>query len=163
MMTAQLRSGSRVFHPSHGVVSVLGRESRDFGDRVQNFYVLGLTLGGKLLVPVDNLAQSGVRDLVSSDKARELLDAVVGAGVAADPALSTGARAAAYSDGLASGSADTYTEILRELMHRAREKKLSPQDQKVLRAARRNFIAEISAVLERPDAEIEAALDEREE
>ena len=158
MMTAQLRSGSRVFHPSHGVVSVLGQENRDLGDRVQSFYVLGLSLGGKLLLPVDNLAQSGVRDLVSSDKARQLLDAV-GEGFTAEPALSTSARAAAYSDGLASGSADSYTEILRELMHRAREKKLSPQDQRVLRAARRNFIAEIAAALDKPDAEIEATLD----
>ena len=62
-----------MFYPLHGVAEVVAVESRDFGDQHQDFYVLELDRGGKLLLPTSNLAQAAVRGLVSPTKARELL------------------------------------------------------------------------------------------
>jgi CarD family transcriptional regulator len=156
----KLRIGSRVFHPTHGVVEVMGLETRELGEHVQDFYVLGLPRGGTLLLPAGNLAQAGVRDLVSATKARELMEKVKVAG--ATPTKSSWReRAATYKDGLRSGSADRYTEILSELLTLARSAKLSASDQQMFDVAHGHFVGEIGAVLDRPPHEIEAGLDER--
>jgi RNA polymerase-interacting CarD/CdnL/TRCF family regulator len=152
-----LEIGARVFHPAHGVVSVLGKENRQFGSSVESFYVLGLPLGGRLLVPASTLPNTGVRDLVTSTRARELL-AEVGTAEEAGALLSQKERAAVYSEALRSGDPERNTKILRELLSRAREAKLSMQDQQILDRSRSRFVAEIAAVLDRPGAEIEAAL-----
>lgn len=155
-----LQIGSRVFHPTHGVVEVMGLETRKLGEHVQEFYVLGLTRGGTLLLPAGNIAQAGVRELVSATKARELMQKVKTVKVAPSKA-SWRERAATYKDGLRSGSADRYTEILSELLSLARSAKLSASDQQMFDVAHGHFVGEIGAVLDRPPHEIEAGLDER--
>lgn len=154
-----LRTGSRVFHPSHGVVTVLGLERRELGTSAQDFYVLGLTRGGRLLLPVSNVAQAGVRELVSPTKARQLMERVRTTPETRTK-ISWRERAATYKDGLRSGSADRYTEILSELLFRARSAKLSVSDQQVFDVAHGLFVGEIGAVLDRPPHEIEANLGE---
>jgi RNA polymerase-interacting CarD/CdnL/TRCF family regulator len=99
-----------------------------------------------------------VRDLVSAAKARELLKVV-----RMDPATASNAswkeRAATYADGLRSGAAERYTEILQGLMYRTRVAKLSSQDRHAPQVARGYFVGEISVALDRPAREIEAELD----
>lgn len=153
----KLEIGSRVFLPPHGVASVLGIEEHSFGDSSQTFYVLGLSRGDKLLLPLDNVPTAGVRDLVSPSKARELLEQVSTAPATPSPSYWR-ERAATHADGLKSGDADKYTEILQQLLHRARREKLSATDQRTLQAARSYFVAEIAAVLDQSADAIEAVL-----
>ncbi len=139
------------------MAAVLGLEELSVGDSSQTFYVLGLSRGKKLLIPVENLPTAGVRELVSPGKARELLMQVT-----AKPAIPSPSfwreRAASHADGLRTGDADKYTEILQQLLHRARDEKLSATDQRTLEVARSYFVAEISSVLDRPADAIEAVL-----
>jgi RNA polymerase-interacting CarD/CdnL/TRCF family regulator len=157
---SKLRIGSRVFHPAHGVVTVLGIEQREMGPSTLDFYVLGLPRGGTLLLPVGNVGQANVRDLVSAAKARELMERVRTAAPTTRTKVAWRERAATYKDGMRSGSADRYTEILSELLFRARAEKLSAGDQQVLDMAHGHFIGEIGAVLDRSPVEIEAGLGE---
>jgi RNA polymerase-interacting CarD/CdnL/TRCF family regulator len=142
------------------VVSVLGLEQRNFGATPQEFYILGLERGGKLMLPIGNVGKAGVRDLVSATKARELLAKVTTEPEEIDSSASWKERAATYTDGLKSGSADRYTEILQELLFRARSAKLSSNDKNVLETARGYFVGEIAAALDRSSQEIAASLDE---
>ena len=152
-----LRIGSRVFFPAHGVVSVLRVEEREFGPSPQDFYILGLARGGKVMLPVGNVTKAGVRDLVSVTKARELLKRVKTPPVA-NTTTSWRERAATYEDALRSGSPDRYTEIVQELLFRAGSAKLSTNDKRVLEVARGYFAEEIGAVLDRPPRDVEAEL-----
>jgi fatty acid desaturase/RNA polymerase-interacting CarD/CdnL/TRCF family regulator len=158
-----LTVGSRVFYPGHGVASVTGTEQREFGDGTQMFYVLELEHDRpvKLLLPVDKVAQAGVRALVTAAKARELMKVVVvepmPAVIKTDPA-SRKQRSTSYSEALRSGSADRYTEVLRELLFRFRSGKLSATEQQTLHQAVGVFVAEMSAALDRPADEVRASL-----
>ncbi len=154
----KLRVGSRVFLPRHGVVSVLGLEAREFGARTQDFYVIGLSNGGKLLLPTHNVSQVGIRALVSAEQAQELIERV---GQAPEPVARASARerAAIYADGLRSGSPERYTAILQELLFRSRSAKLSSGDRHALEVACSYFVGEMAAALDRSPAEITASLD----
>jgi CarD family transcriptional regulator len=158
-----LTVGSRVFYPGHGVALVTGTEEREFGDGTQMFYVLELEHDRpvKLMLPVDKVTQAGVRALVSAAKARELMKVVVvepqPAVIKTDPA-SRKQRSTSYSEALRSGSADRYTEVLRELLFRFRSGKLSATEQQTLHQAVGVFVAEMSAALDRPADEVRASL-----
>lgn len=155
--------GSLVFYPGHGVASVTGKEERELGDGTVVFYVLQLRIDRsvKLLVPIGKVNQAGLRALVSAAKARELMKAVAQVPAATeeknDPA-SRKQRTTGYSEALRSGSADRYTEILRELLFRFRSGKLSPSEQQTLNQALALFVGEVSAALDRPPDDVRADL-----
>jgi RNA polymerase-interacting CarD/CdnL/TRCF family regulator len=138
-------------------------EEREFGDGKQSFYVLELELdrGVKLMLPVGKVQQAGVRPLVTAQKARDLLkavkDEVAPTEVKSDPA-SRKLRATGYAEALRSGSADRYTEILRELLSRSRASKLSAGEQQSLSLALAMFIGEMSAALGLPPDDVKASL-----
>jgi CarD family transcriptional regulator len=158
----KLVKGSRVFYPSHGVAVVLGMEVREFGGGRQVFHILELARGVKVMLPESKVSQAGIRALVSASKARELMERVKAAPTGpADTRNDHAARrerAATYVDALRSGSPDRYTEILQELLFRARSDKLSKGDQQTLEAARSYFVDEIGAALQRSPEQIEADL-----
>lgn len=152
-----LTIGARVFHPGHGVVSVAGIEKREMGGGMQTFYVLVLErdAGAKLFLPADKVEAAGVRELVSAGKARELMKTVVREiepiEIKSDPS-SRKVRATGYADAVRSGSPDRYTDILRELLWRARAGKLPVSEQHTLDQVLAMFIDEVSAALDRsPD------------
>ncbi|HEU5058754.1 MAG TPA: fatty acid desaturase [Kofleriaceae bacterium] len=158
-----LTLGSRVFYPGHGVVSVVGREERAFGGDVQVFYVLALLSdrAATVMLPIDKLGQAGIRPLVSATKARALMRAVAEApelaDIKSDPA-SRKHRASGYSEALRSGSADRYTQTVRELLARFRAGKLSPSDHQTLNQALSMFVGEVSAALDRGLDDVRAEL-----
>jgi RNA polymerase-interacting CarD/CdnL/TRCF family regulator len=137
-------------------------ENGQFGDGAQDFYAIGLSRGGKLLLPVDNVTRAGIRPLVSASKARELIDKVR---QAPDTPWITSARerAASFARGLRSGSPDRYTAILQELLFRARSATLSSGDQHALDVARGYFVGEVGAALDRSAEEVAGSLDCTEE
>lgn len=156
-----MKRGDTIFYPAHGVAKVGALESHTFGEEKLDFYVLELRRGGRSLVPIKNVAHAGLRQLVSARRARELLKSLRN-----EPNIDTTRtwkdRAAHYSQGLKTGSPESYTAILQELMYRARADKLSTTETKMLEIARSYFSAEIGEVLdispEKIDQQLHAAI-----
>ncbi len=155
-----LTVGDRVFYPSHGVASVTGTEEREFGGEPLSLYVLKLVRGGTLLVPVGKVERAGIRSLVPVKVASKLLQMVKEdpEGEVAFDVGSRKSRNARYADLLRTGSADAYTEVLRELLYRTRRGKLVASEQRTLDAARGYFVGEICAALDVSPDEIEEQL-----
>jgi RNA polymerase-interacting CarD/CdnL/TRCF family regulator len=158
-----LAVGSHVFYAGHGVVSVVSVEERAFGGDVQVYYVLELASdrAATFMLPIDKVSSAGVRQLVSPSKARALMRAVAEAPNTTElksDAASRKHRATGYSDALRSGSADRYTEALRELLARFRAGKLSPSEQQTLNRALSMFVGEVSAALDRGLDDVRAEL-----
>jgi len=155
-----LKVGDQVFYPSHGVAFVSGTEEREFGSAKQVFFVLELARGVKLMVPLSKVEKAGFRALISADKARELL-----VKIKTDPEseikldfASRKKRYALYTEGLRSGSADQYTEILQELLFRSRTDKLSSSEHQTLDTAKAYFVGEVGAALDLSTEEVEEEL-----
>jgi len=148
--------GSRVFYPAHGVATVAGMEKREFGEAEQEFYVLTLDRGVRLLLPTSKVDAAGVRALVSPTKARELMRSV-----ADEPTVDVTPwreRTTSYADALRQGAPEGYTDILRQLLFRSRSDKLSAIERRLLETARGYFVGEIGAVLELSSEQIDASL-----
>ena len=158
----KLVKGMRVFYPSHGVALVLGMEVREFGGGRQVFHILELARGVKVMLPESKVSQAGLRALISATKARALMEKVRAAPDGPSDGRTDHAarreRAAGYVDALRSGSPDRYTEILQELLFRARSDKLSKTDQQTLEAARSYFVHEVGAALQRSPEQVDADL-----
>jgi CarD family transcriptional regulator len=166
MASEKLRTltvGSLVFYPGHGVARVVATEEREFGGAMQSYYVLELAgdHGVKLMLPINNVARAGVRDLVSASKARSLMKEVVqdlsDGEDKTDPA-SRKLRATGHIEALRSGSADRYTSTVRGLLARFRAGKLSAGEQQTLQHALAMFVGEVSAALDRPVDDVRAEL-----
>lgn len=152
-----LKSGDTIFYPAHGVAKVIGIEERQFGDLRQEFYILELNRGGKSLVPTKHVESAGLRPLISAKRAKELLKQLKDV-PKIDRSKSWKDRASQYSDGLRTGSPESYTAILQELMYRARADKLSTTETKMLETARSYFVAEVGEVLNIPAERLEKDL-----
>ncbi len=142
-----LKAGATFFYPAHGVARVVGVEEREFGDVKQEFYVLELSRGGVSLVPVNNVEHAELRPLISANKARILIKRMRDE-PRVDNSKSWKERAARYSEGLKTGSPDVYSQILQELLYRAKADKLSTTETKMLETARTFFISEVGEVLD---------------
>lgn len=136
---------------------MLGVEEREFAGQSQKYYILELTRGGKSLVPITHLEHTGLRPLISANKARNLLKSMKEP-LELDSSKSWKDRASKYNEGLKSGCADTYAAILQELMYRAKADKLSTTETKMLETARSYFISEVGQVLDMPVEKIDKTL-----
>ena len=160
---ATLTVGSRVFYPGHGVVTVVRMEERAFGGEVQVYYVLAVAgeRAATVMLPIDKVGQAGVRPLISVSTARSLMRAVSEAPATTEiksDAASRKHRATGYSDALRSGSADRYTQAVRELLARFRAGKLSAGEQQTLHQALAMFVGEVSAAQGRTVDDVRAEL-----
>ena len=132
-------------------------ETREFGDFKEEFYVLELSRGGNSLVPTKTIDNIGLRPLISAAKAKKLLKSLK-----AEPELENiegwKERAAAYTEGLKTGSPERYTAVLHELLYRAKSDKLSATEQRMLEQARGYFLTEVGEVLNLSGDSLEQSL-----
>lgn len=148
--------GSNVFYPGHGVAVVAGVEQRSFGEQQQEFYVLELAQGGKVMLPTANVELARVRALIPVTVARALLKTVC-----QEPELVSSASkewAARCTEILREGVPEPCAEVLRQLLFRASAHKLGMTDRRLLEMAHANFVNEIGAVLKRSPEHIAAQL-----
>jgi CarD family transcriptional regulator len=142
-----LHPGDRVFYPQHGVAEVVDRIEQEVGGTRQDFWVLKLVSGGRMFIPADNLDDSGIRPLVSRDRAQALLDRLK---TEPEEERTSGwkERAQLYSDKLKTSAPEDYTDVIHQLLHRGESKKLSSSELRTLNTARAYFATEIGTVLE---------------
>jgi len=152
-----IKVGDNVFYPGHGVAKVTGVEEHAFGDIAQEFFILELERGGKSMVPTTHRDELGLRPLVSARKARALLKQVI-----EEPELDDSVRwkdrAQAYTERLKSGAPERYTEVLQELLHRAKNDRLSATEQRLLDTARSFFVGEVGEALSLAPEKVEERL-----
>jgi len=154
--TSSMRLGSYVFHPGHGVAEVAAIESREMGEQHLSFYVLELCGGGRILLPTDSEKVSALRALISASRAKKLMKRVTTEPEADDSPWRE--RTVLYAESLRNGDADSYTEVLRQLLFRSRSNKLNMTERRLLETARSFFVLEVGIALGRTAETINAQL-----
>jgi len=130
--------------------------SHRVGGERHEFYILELSLGGRVFLPTANAELSGVRRLMSRPEALDLAKVVM-----EEPELDDASRRernAGCADALRGGAAGGYTETLRQLLLRSRSSKLTLTERRLLDTARTHFVGEVSLVLRWPVETLEAML-----
>ena len=141
-----------VVYPTHGVGIVDRIESQAIGGVEVDFYVMRI-LGNNitLMVPVNNAANAGLRNLSTQEYCREILDSLK------DRNSFTGytgqnwnRRYREYSERLKTGTLADSCHVLKELLLISGEKDLSFGERMLLEQAMNLVTMEIACVMENP-------------
>lgn len=137
--------GEKVSYPMHGAGIIEGIEDQMILDVKRSYYILKMSYGDmKVMVPVDNSEEVGVRPIIDEAKLQEVL-AVLGE----DPTPmqpNWNKRSRANMDKLKTGDLCEIADVVRNLMCSDRRKKLSTGEKKLLNNARHLLVSEFVLV-----------------
>lgn len=134
--------GDKIVHPMHGAGVVDSIVTKKVNGVVRDYYILKLPVGGMLvMIPTANSEEIGVRPVVDPARADEVLDAIPGIEVDADPNWNRRYRENMLR--LKSGDLYEVARVVKSLMLRDGERGLSNGERKMLHSAKQILISEI--------------------
>ena len=72
-MRESFKVGDKAVYPAHGVGEVTAIENRSIGGMEQTFYILRILENGmKIMVPINNVRQVGLREVISKAKVEKV-------------------------------------------------------------------------------------------
>lgn len=153
----ELEIGVKVVHKTHGVGTITGVETLNYGTGPQDFYLLEIDTSG-MTVRFPKASKSGVvRTLVSELDIEDVFEVLQG-----DPKVSStvwNRRKKELLEKLNSGSLKEMAEVVRDLVGSKGRKELSFSEKEVLEKAKNRIVNEISAVRKQDSAIINSQLD----
>jgi CarD family transcriptional regulator len=153
------RVGQKAVHPAHGVGEVAQIESRALGGRTGSFYVLKIGASGlKVMIPTEAAERVGLRPVMSSTSADEILAVLAAPEVAVDQ-QPWNRRFRAYTEMMKSGLPTEIAKVLRDMARLKFDKDLSFGERKLLDQARGLLVEELALAKELPQEEIESRID----
>ena len=151
--------GDKVVYPMHGAGVIDDIEEREILGKTQKYYVMKMPLGDmKVMIPMSNCEEIGIRDVISSDEA----DRVLGSfkeGVE-DFTQSWNKRYRENMLKIKSGDIFEVARVVKALMCRDREKGLSTGERKMLTNAKQILISELVLAKNKPQSDIEEMIEE---
>ena len=158
-MATDFNVGDKAVYPAQGVAEVVGVDTKEIMGTKQTFYVLRvMDSDKKIMIPVDNVENVGLRNVISDKEVEEVYDILR----ERDVDLNTqtwNRRYRAYVEKIQTGSAFEIAEVLRDLNLLKFQKTLSFGERKMLDTARRLFVQELAIA---KDASEQEVLDELE-
>jgi CarD family transcriptional regulator len=145
MNEQQFNVGDKVVYPAHGVAEVMAVESRQIsGETPQSFYVLKILDNQmRVMVPMQNATQVGMRNIISSDEADRVFD-VLKKREKIGESTTWNRRYREYIKLVKTGSLFEVAKVLRDLYLLKGDKDLSFGERKMLDTARSLIVREIS-------------------
>ncbi|KPU26535.1 CarD family transcriptional regulator [Caloranaerobacter sp. TR13] len=145
--------GDKIVYPMHGAGVIEAIEEKEILGKKRKYYVMKMPMGDmKVMVPVDNVDEIGIREVIGSDEVEQVL------AVLADDRTKMpqnwNRRYRINMDKIKSGNIYEIASVVRNLMLREREKGLSTGERKMLSNAKQILISEI--VLAKDICEVEA-------
>jgi CarD family transcriptional regulator len=154
-----LTIGNKVFYPYQGLCIIGPVVKKVMNGKAIRFYHLSvLEDGGDLFVPVDKIANVGMRPLLKPSEIHKLLNRLK---VKPSPqaAIHYSQRALLNAQLISSGSAFDLAEVVWSLTEFSEERSLSFGQRRTLDRAKRLLIGEISEVMGESKKEVEAQID----
>ena len=150
--------GDIVVYPMHGAGIIDSIEDSEIGGMIKSYYILKLPIGNlKLMLPVDNIDQLGLRDVINKDK----LDKVATV-LKEKPEHSEGSwnkRFQATLDRMKSGDILDVAAVARNLSLQYRKRKISSGERRLMELSRQILISELIYVLEKNSDEVAELVD----
>jgi CarD family transcriptional regulator len=157
------RKGDKVIYPHHGAAVIEDLTERDFLGEKKKFFVLKLAYGDlKLMVPVDNTEEVGLREVVSKREVKKVLD-VLREDESRMPS-NWSRRYKTNIEKIRSGDIFQVAEVVRNLSIREAQKGLSAGEKRMLAKARQILLSElvfaVGATEEKAESMIDKVLEE---
>lgn len=137
--------GDKAVYPAQGVGIIEAIETKEFGGESHEFYVLRICESDMLImVPIKNVAQVGLRCLVSKEQIHEVYAVLQDTDAPIGNISSWSRRQRDYTEKIKSGDLLCVAAVLRELYLISAGKELSYGEKKVLELARRLVVKEMA-------------------
>lgn len=151
--------GDKIVYPMHGAGIIVAIEEKEILGEKRKYYVMQMPMGDmKVMVPIDNVEQIGIREVVDSNEIEQVL-AVLSDNKTKMP-QNWNRRYRANMDKIKSGDIYEIACVVRNLIIRDREKGLSTGERKMLNSAKQMLISEIVLSKGLGQAETEKLIEE---
>ncbi len=151
--------GDKVVYPHHGAATIEKREKKTAFGKRQDYLILRLAYGDlTLMVPADNAAEIGLRDVINDEEVEEVF-AVLRKKEARMP-TNWSRRFKNHVEKLKSGDIYQVAEVVRNLTIRENDKGLSAGEKRMLGKARQILVSELTFALKVDEGEAEQRLDD---
>lgn len=136
--------GNYVAHPGHGGCTIQAISRREFAGETKQYLVLIPTADPHttILAPVDNVEKIGIRRIISSEKANQILTYF--SDVEVDWVSDHTKRKNTYATTLREGNLTSIAKMIKELVVRESEATLNHSDKEMLPRAQKKLFSEIA-------------------
>ncbi len=151
--------GDKIVYPMHGAGVIEEIEEKEILGEIKKYYILKAPYGNmKIMIPVDNSDEIGVRSIISSEEINTILAVLRGAST--EMSHNWNRRYRENMEKLKSGNVIQVAEVVRNLMRTERTKKLSAGEKKMLTNARQILLSEIALAGDMDTASADILIDE---
>ena len=134
--------GDKIVYPMHGAGIIEQIEEKKILGETRKYYVLRVPCGDmKIMIPVDNSRDIGVRSVVSDEELLQVIQTL--RGKSTEMSSNWNRRYRENMEKLKTGDVIEVAEVVRNLMRTDREKKLSTGEKKMLSNAKQILLSEI--------------------
>lgn len=151
--------GDNVVHPMHGAGTIKDMKKIVLGGVEREYYVVCFAVGNMISdIPVDGCDKIGIREVISKDEAKKVLEFFRDMEVGDD--INWNKRQRENMQKLKSGDIYQVAGVLKELMSREKRKGLSTSERKTLGSARQIVMSELILSGVAGESDIEMILEE---
>lgn len=150
--------GDKIVYPMHGAGVIEAIEEKEvLGDK-RRYYIMKIPCGDmKVMVPMDNIEDIGLREVVDSDGVTKVISILKDRET--DMSTNWSRRYRANMEKIKSGNIYEVAEVVKNLSLRDREKGLSTGERKMLDNARQILISELVLAQEEQEDSIKLMID----
>lgn len=135
--------GDKVVYPMHGAGKIESVEEKEVLGEIKKYYILKMPIGEiKLMIPVDNVINMGLRNIIEKEKVGEVLSIFKEA--AEENNSNWNKRYRENMEKIRTGDIFELAHVVRDLAYRDKEKGLSTGEKKMLVNAKQMLISEIA-------------------
>ena len=150
--------GDKVVHPMHGAGVIDSIVQRKVAGKLENYYLLKLSVGSMtVMIPTGNTKEIGVRPIVSSEEAKNLIRALEN--IEVDMTQTWNRRYRENMERLKSGNLLEVARVVKGLLLREGQRGLSNGERKMLRTAKQILISELVLAQSLPYETVEDNID----
>jgi CarD family transcriptional regulator len=151
--------GDKAIYPARGVAEVVSIEEKEIAGNRLEFYVLRLLdTEHKIMVPVANAKNVGLRPPISERQIREIFKILKEEEITFDN-QTWNRRYRGFMDKIKTGSVFDVAEVMRDLYRLKAEKSLSFGERQMLEKARALIVKEIAVARRRSEEKIQAQIE----
>lgn len=154
-----LNVGDKVVYPMHGAGVIAGIEQCEVLGEDKSYYVLRLPMGSlKVMIPVDNAENIGLRDVISDEQVQEVMQVL-----RSKPERMTGSwnkRFHANLERMKTGNLCDVAAVARNLIRQDKQRRISSGEKRLMDLAKQILVSELVYACEKEPDEVEIWLRE---
>lgn len=144
-MNVLFEVGDKVLYPMHGAGVIKSIEDKEIQGNVMEYCVISIPISNMdVMIPLKNLEKVGIRKLVDKKTLKDILYDYHNE--EPDLSLSWRERYNMNMEKMKTGDLHKGAEVVRELIHRNKEKALNASEKQMLNDARRIIISELTLI-----------------